>query len=197
MKIGLYGGTFDPPHNAHLALADWVQKKLELEYIYFIPAAIHACKSNAGLSPAPLRLKLVEKAIENKGRFRVSHIEIDRKDISYTVHTLQNFSKYEKLPDPDLYFIIGNDNLKDFHLWKDPEMILKLTKIVVIRRSAKDIEDVKSKYAQKVTFLESPIIDISASEIRENINRGHDVSELIPSSVLKLIDDYGLYREEK
>jgi nicotinate-nucleotide adenylyltransferase len=197
MRIGLYGGTFDPPHIAHLKLADWVQKELQLAYIYFIPTAIHALKNNSDLSPAFIRLKLVEAATEGYEGFKVSRIEIDRKEISYTIHTLQKFKKYEKLPESEIYYIIGIDNLADFQMWKEPDKIMDLARIVVIRRSGTDDQKINSKYIQKVTFLESPIIDISATEIRNKINLGIDVSDLLPPSVLKVINDYGLYRDRK
>ena len=197
MRIGLYGGTFDPPHIAHLKLADWVQKELQLAYIYFIPTAIHALKNNSDLSPAFIRLKLVEAATEGYEGFKVSRIEIDRKEISYTIHTLQKFKKYEKLPESEIYYIIGIDNLADFQMWKEPDKIMDLARIVVIRRSGTEDQKINSKYIQKVTFLESPIIDISATEIRNKINLGIDVSDLLSPSVLKVINDYGLYRDRK
>ena len=189
MRIGLYGGTFDPPHIAHLKLADWVQKELQLAYIYFIPTAIHALKNNSDLSPAFIRLKLVEAATEGYEGFKVSRIEIDRKEISYTIHTLQKFKKYEKLPESEIYYIIGIDNLADFQMWKEPDKIMDLARIVVIRRSVTNV--------QKVNFLESQIIDISSTEIRNKINLGIEVSDLLSPSVLKVINDYGLYRDRK
>ena len=195
MKIGLYGGTFDPPHNAHLNLADWVQKELQLDYIYFIPASIHACKNNADLSPAPLRLKLVEKAIAGYKRFKVSRIEIDREETSFTVHTLQQFKQYEKLPECELYYIIGIDNLIDFHRWKEPDVITKLTNIVVMRRSINDGHNLNIDYFKKAIYLESPIIDISATEIRKKIRSKIDVSQLVAPAVLKIINDNGLYSD--
>jgi len=195
MKIGLYGGTFDPPHNAHLILAEWVKKELDLDYIYFIPAAIHACKNNTDLSPALLRLKLVEKAIAGYKGFRVSCIEIDRKETSYTVDTLQQFKQYENLPECELFYIIGFDNLIDFHRWKEPDVIMKLVNIVVVRRSINDGHNLKNDYTQKVTYLASPIIDISATEIRKKIRLGIDVSDLLAPAVLKVINDNELYRD--
>ena len=197
MKIGLYGGTFDPPHNAHLKLAEWVREKLQLDYIYFIPAAVHACKNNSDLSPASIRLKLVEKAIEDYGRFRVSRIEIDRNEISYTVHTLEHFRQYEKLTGSQLFYIIGSDNLIDFHKWKEPDRIMKLAQIVVLRRSADQAKKSDDIYAEKVIYLNSPLIDISSTEIREKIGQGSDVSDLIPFAVSIIIDNYGLYRNQK
>jgi nicotinate-nucleotide adenylyltransferase len=197
MKIGLYGGTFDPPHNAHLKLADWVQKELGLDLIYFIPAAIHAIKNNTDLSPPHLRLNLVEKAIEGYKNFRVSRIEIDREETSYTVHTLQQFRQFENLADCNLFYIMGFDNLADFHCWKDPDIIMDLAKIVVIRRSVKEERFVDTEIAERVTYLDSPIIDLSATDIRNKIRSGIDVSDLVPSSVLRMVNEYGLYRDQK
>lgn len=195
MKIGLYGGTFDPPHNAHLNLAEWVKNELHLEYIYFIPASIHACKNNINLSPALQRQELVEKAIEGYKGFRVSRIEIERKDTSYTVDTLKQFKQYENLPDCELFYIIGIDNLIEFHRWKEPDVILKLVNVVVMRRSLNDPHSLKNDFAQNVTYLDSPIIDISATEIRNKIRLGVDVSGLIAPAVLKVINENGLYRD--
>ncbi len=195
MKIGLYGGTFDPPHNAHLDLAEWVQKKLQLDLVYFVPTAIHAFKNNIDLSPPQVRLQLVENAIIGHKKLKVSRIELDRPEISYTVHTLQKFKQYENLPDSELVYIIGFDNLAEFHRWKRPEEILKLAKVVVIRRSMEKIPDINTDIDKKVHYLDSPIIDISSTEIRNKIKRGIDVSNLVPTPVLKLIDEYGLYRQ--
>jgi nicotinate-nucleotide adenylyltransferase len=193
MKIGLYGGTFDPPHNAHLELASWVRKELDLEYIYFIPAAIHAFKNNERVSPPSVRVNLVERAIKNYAHFRISRIEVERKEISYTIHTLQRFRQYENLPDCELYYIMGYDNLADFHLWKDPEKIMRLAKIVVIRRSVQEKRPIRTEIDQNVIYLNSPLIDLSATEIRNKIKSGSDVSKLVPSSVLESIREYGLY----
>jgi nicotinate-nucleotide adenylyltransferase len=197
MKVGLYGGTFDPPHNAHLSLADWVQKYLGLTHLYFIPTAIHAFKNNSDLSPPLIRLKLVEKAIEGYKNFRVSRLEIDQQDTSYTVHTLQRFRQFENLSDCELFYIMGFDNFVDFHHWKDPDIIMDLAKIVVIRRALKEDRKVNPEITQKVTFLDSPLIDLSATDIRNKIRSGIDVSDLVPPAVLKIINEVGLYRDKK
>jgi nicotinate-nucleotide adenylyltransferase len=195
MKIGLYGGTFDPPHNAHLKLADWVQKELEIDIVYFIPAAIHAFKKNSDLSPPLLRLKMVENAITGYSKFRASRIEIDRPETSYTVNTVQNFRQFENLPDCELFYIMGYDNLAEFHRWKDPDIILNLAEIIVIRRSVEEEKEIDDKIADKVRFLDSPIIDLSSTDIRNMIKSGKDISYLIPSSVLGVVNEYELYRD--
>lgn len=195
MRIGLYGGTFDPPHNAHLKLAEWVRQKLRLDYIYFIPAAKHAFKKNSHLSPEDIRVKMVEAAVGENRHFRLSRIEMDRIGISYTVDTIRNFSQYENIPAAKLYYIMGIDNLAEFHRWKDPESITKLVKVVVIRRSAPDNKGIISRYRKKVMFLASPILDISATEIREMVKNGLDISDFVPAAVNKIIHEYGLYQD--
>jgi nicotinate-nucleotide adenylyltransferase len=194
MRIGLYGGTFDPPHNAHLKLAEWVRQKLRLDYIYFIPAAKHAFKKNSHLSPEDIRVKMVEAAVGENRHFRLSRIEMDRIGISYTVDTIRNFSQYENIPAAKLYYIMGIDNLAEFHRWKDPESIAKLVKVVVIRRSGPDNKGIISSYRKKVMFLASPILDISATEIREMVKNGLDISDLVPPAVNKIIHEYRLYQ---
>jgi nicotinate-nucleotide adenylyltransferase len=194
MRIGLYGGTFDPPHNAHLKLAEWVRQKLRLDYIYFIPAAKHAFKKNSHLSPEDIRVKMVEAAVGENRNFRLSRIEMDRIGISYTVDTIRNFSQYENIPAAKLYYIMGIDNLAEFHRWKDPESIAKLVKVVVIRRSGPDNKGIISSYRKKVMFLASPILDISATEIREMVKNGLDISDLVPPAVNKIIHEYRLYQ---
>jgi len=193
MRIGLYGGTFDPPHTAHIRLARWVRDKLDLEYIYFIPAAFHALKNNSKLSPAEIRYRMVQVATENEKKFKVSRIELDRKGISFTVDTLREFLEYENLPQSELFYIIGIDNLYDFHRWKDPAIIKKLATIVVIQREGGKKEDISSDITKDTLFLNSPIIDISATEIREEIKSGIYDKEKIPGRVLDVIKDLNLY----
>ncbi len=195
MQIGLYGGTFDPPHNAHVKLAEWVRQKLRLDFIYFIPAARHAFKKNSHLSPEHIRVKMVKAAISENKHFRLSRIEMDRNGISYTVDTIRGFSKYENIPAAKLYYIMGIDNLTEFHRWKDPESIAKLVQVVVIRRSVPDNPKVINRYKKKVTFLVSPIIDISATEIREMVNKGLDIFDFVSPAVNKVIREYRLYQD--
>ena len=138
---------------------------------------------------------MVEAAISENKHLRLSRIEMDRNGISYTVDTIRDFSKYENIPAAKLYYIIGIDNLAEFHRWKDPESITKLVEVVVIRRSALDNKSIISRYRKKVMFLASPIIDISATEIREMVKNGLDISDYVPPTVNKIIHEYGLYQD--
>lgn len=195
MRIGLYGGTFDPPHNAHLELAEWVRQELNLDYIYFIPAAIHAFKNNAELTPALIRYEMVQASIKQNEKFRVSRIEIDRENISFAVDTLRQFLNFENIADATLFYIIGYDNLSEFHLWKSYQSILKMCRVVLLRRSGEIDRKLISRYEEEIILLESPCINISATDIRKKISRGVDVLDSLPPAVLEVIQTYGLYKK--
>jgi nicotinate-nucleotide adenylyltransferase len=192
MRIGLYGGTFDPPHRAHLKLAEWVYQCLDLEYIYFIPAAIHAFKSKKHISSAELRFELVQAAIQPYPYFRISRIELDRPGTSYTIDTLHDFVSFENLKQSELFYIIGSDNLTDFRRWKNPDQILNLATLVVLRRAGGT--DKKRPEHKNIVYLDSPVIDISATEIRKKVKKGQDISALVPAAVNSLIQRFHLYQ---
>jgi len=193
-KIGLFGGTFDPPHNAHLKLAELVAKELTLNSVYFIPSARHPLKSNLRISPVEIRFKMLQKAIENYPIFKSSRIEIDRAEISYTIDTLKNFCKYEKLKDAALHFILGSDNLNEIHLWKDPEAIFQLAKIVVLLRPGSERSPILTKYKDQIKIIELPLYHISSTEIRNKIHTRQSVTDLVPSGVVEIINQYHLYQ---
>jgi len=195
MKIGLYGGTFDPPHRAHVELAEWVLAELGLDYIYFIPAAVHAFKDNLQITPEKIRLEMLEAATTGHENLRISQVELNRHGISFTVDTLREFLKFEDLPPAQLYYIIGLDNLVDFNRWKEPEMIMRLAKVIVVRRPGGAEKPLPEKYQNKMRFLNSPLIEISSTDIRQLVRLGQPISELVYPEVSELIDRYALYRK--
>ena len=192
MRIGLYGGTFDPPHWAHLKLAEWVYQCLDLECIYFIPAAIHAFKANKNISSADLRFDLVQAATRTYPHFRVSRIELDRPGTSYTIDTLHDFISFEHLKQSELFYIIGSDNLTDFRCWKNPDQILDLATLVVLRRAGGTDKNLPEH--KNIVYLKSPVIDMSATEIRKKVKNGQDISSLVPAAVNALIRKFHLYQ---
>jgi len=194
-KIGLFGGTFDPPHNAHLNLAHFVLKALKLDLIYFIPAALHALKNNISLTAQDKRYDMLCVAVENNDKFRVSKIELELLNTSYTVDTLRAFRDYEKLGNAELYYILGSDNLYEIHLWKNPEEIFHLAKVVVLRRPGYQDTSILEKYKDKITILQSPLYDISSSDIRRKIRKGISVKDYVPERVMEKIRAYKLYQK--
>jgi len=196
MHIGLYGGTFDPPHWGHLKLAEWVYQFLNLEYIYFIPAALHAFKGKQNMSPAERRYDMVLAAIRAHPHFRISRIEIDRPGTSYTIDTLTNFVAFEHLAQAELFYIIGSDNLTDFGRWKNPDQILELATLVVLRRAGSAGTGEIFPEHKNIVYAESPVIDISATEIREKVKNRQDISSLVPPAVSTIIQKYHLYQSD-
>ncbi len=195
MNVGIYGGTFDPPHNAHIKLVRFALKKLALDFLYIIPAKGHALKKNDRITPPEIRFELVKAAFSDQKNVRISRIELDGPDTSYTIETLERFGQYEQLENVNLYYLIGADNLQEIHLWKEPERILELARIVVLRRPGYQAFPAKFPSTDQLLFLDSPRITISSTEIRKRLRHGFTVEDMIPQSVLHLIEQYQLYRK--
>ena len=144
MKIGIYGGTFDPIHNGHIAIAKAVKTELGLDSLIFVVAADPPHKDVSGRTPAPIRLKMVELALENEEGLCASDIEIKRGGVSYTVETLEYFKgQYQGA---ELYFILGADMLSSFSSWYQPERILEFAKLAAVQRRGQmaDIDSLAS-----------------------------------------------------
>lgn len=167
MRIGILGGSFNPVHEGHLALARFAHSHLNLDHVYFVPSFETPLKSQKDLLPAPLRVKLLQKALKNRPEFSVSTCEIDREGKSYTVDTLKYFHK--KLgQEAVLYFLTGMDSLRNLSRWKSVGQIFKLCRFVVASRPGFKRMDTK------FPILEMPFDapDISSSEIRKNLKGG-------------------------
>ena len=189
----MYGGTFDPPHNAHLQLAKITAEQLALDALYFIPSAQHPLKNRSGISTVEVRIEMLEKALENYPMFRISQIERDRSDISYTIDTIKQFCEYERTGEADLYFIVGMDNIDEFHLWKNPDEIFREANVVALRRSGSENPPLLEKYKDRIIILDTPLIDISSTQIREKIRMGDNCHDLLPPGIPEIIKKYNLY----
>jgi nicotinate-nucleotide adenylyltransferase len=191
-KVGLYGGTFDPPHNAHIQLALYVLDRLQLDSLYFIPAAVHALKKNT-ITPAAIRNAMLQAAISDYSRLRVSTIELKRASVSYSIDTIKQFKQVEQLPlKTKLYYLIGMDNLHELHLWKNPQEIFRLAQVVILRRPGFRKQGLGIRYPQAI-FLESPLYPHSATDIRQRIKSGQAVTDLVPPKVWEIIREQRLY----
>ena len=193
--IGVYGGTFDPIHHAHLILAEWAINELHLDFVYFIPAYIHAFKTNTRLLSADIRYEMINAAIKDFPQFKVSRVEIDRLETSFTVDTLRNLKSYEFFNKSELIYLIGSDNLSEFPLWKNPEEILSLAKIGVFRRWKFEKPSIDCKYKNKIIILDSPLINISSTEIRKRIKENKPYRSLVPEGVFTIIEKRKLYKD--
>lgn len=191
-NVGIFGGTFDPIHNGHLITAQSVKELRHLQKIIFIPAFISPHKQHAKASSAQHRLNMLQLAIGDIPFFECSDFEIKQHTISYTIDTLREFKKYFDKID----LIIGYDNIFQFHTWKEPDEILKLANIVVLKRKSSHPIDYVDKYVESANFVETRGIEISATDIRNRVHAGLPIYYLVPEKVLEYINKNNLYKEE-
>ena len=214
MKIGIFGGTFDPIHWGHLRSAEEVSETFGLDYVYFIPASIPPHKRGQTYTPARDRLQMVRLAVARNPRFKVSTIEIERPGVSYSIDTVRELARRLK-PTDSLYFIIGLDAFREIATWKDYEEIFPLCNFIVTSRpGSKESDPLKGtgvavkklfcydfkrrnyrhRSGTRVHFIELTDIAISASEIRALVRQGKSIRYLEPSSVETYIKRRELYR---
>ena len=190
MRIGIYAGSFNPIHNAHLKIAEHIIDKGIVDRVVFVPAGDGYNKK--GLIEGIKRYEMIKLVVENNPKLSVSDVEIITKK-SYSYQTLDYFK--EKYINDEIYFVMGSDNLSEFHLWKRPEYILENYGIVVFLRNGQKVEEFKeySEY-EKIKFLEYND-RLSSTEIRKDIKEGkYDVVSLkIDEKVLSYIKENGLY----
>ena len=194
MKVCLFGGTFDPPHNGHLLIARAAREIFQPERIIFIPANIAPNKTEKIHSAAGHRIRMLELALLDEPASEVSAIELERGGISYSIDTIRVIKTQNNLSRSDLLFLIGADSLLELSTWRQPEDILTEAQVVVARRPGFDPAKVKPEYLEKVLFFESPLIPLSSSGIREIVRNGGRIDELVSPAVGEYIREYGLYR---
>lgn len=198
-KIGIMGGTFNPIHNGHLALAQAAYKFCELDEVWFMPSGVSYLKNSEEIAESKDRLAMTRQAVEGVPHFRCSDIEVRRLGNTYTADTLRDLK--EAYPQDSFYFILGADSLFGLPSWKEPAVIAGLCTLVTVVR---DEVDMKSLLQQKL-FLEETFhaqimlvpfqrCDISSSMIRKRISEGKDISELLPEKVEAFVKAHGLYR---
>ncbi len=198
MKTGILGGTFDPIHKGHLAVAEEVRLRLNLDEVVFIPVGHPWRKAGSPILPAEHRIEMVRLAIVDRPSFRVSTIEVDREGPSYTVNTLEELQSGPGSED-EIYFIVGWDSLADLPSWKAPERIIRLCHLVAVPRPGcfpPDLTSLETSVpgiSERVILLDGPEVDVSASQIRERVARGLSISGLVPEAVERYIREHGLY----
>ena len=185
-RIGLFGGTFDPIHIGHTIVAEWLQFKLELNEIHFIPNSIHPFLKRENVTDASHRLRMLELALQDYSFFRICRYEIEKKDISYSVETIRYYA--DQKPAARLFFLMGGDNVEEFHLWKNSEDIFQLATVVVFNRKNQTIQN-----ADKFTYIQNPLIEISSSLIRNHIKSGLPYQSFLHPHVYEYIKHNKLY----
>jgi nicotinate-nucleotide adenylyltransferase len=195
-RIGIFGGTFNPVHMAHLITAEDVCSQMSLDKVLFIPAANHPLKDSSGITDFSHRMKMVELAIKDNEKFEASDIEqeISGNGKSFTVNTLMKLREYYKDESVKLYLVIGMDNLIDLDKWKDPGKLFMLSEVVVFNKPNYFIQDVKNEFGRQVTFVPVKNIDITATDIRQRIKEGKPIKYLVTPEVEKFIIENKLYK---
>ncbi len=190
MRIGILGGSFDPIHKGHLALAQESAKQFNLDKILFIPASHPPHKKeDHHLTSAPLRARMIALAIQDDPRWELCDLELRRPGVSYTVDTLRELRKLYPQPH-ELFFIAGADSFNDLKDWKEPKELLKLCEwIVAPRPSSKLPEPLPSGFH----LLKIAPILVSATELRSRIERGEDISEWVPEKVRDYMKKQKIY----
>ena len=198
MKTGVLGGTFDPIHKGHLAVAEEVRLRLNLDEVLFIPVGRPWRKAGSPILPAGHRVEMVRLAIAGRPSFNLSTIEVDREGPSYTIDTLEELQSGPGSGD-EILFIVGWDSLTDLPNWMAPERIIRLCQLVAVPRPGYFPPDLQSLEAgipgisERVILLDRPEVDVSASQIRERVARGLPISGLVPEAVEQYIREHGLY----
>lgn len=197
MKTGILGGTFNPIHNGHLYMAFEAKETLNLDRIIFVPNYIPPHKEAMDRDPEDV-LNMIKLAIENYDDFHLSTYELMKKGLSYTYETLEYFTKI--YPNDEIYFIIGEDSYVNFSSWRNPEIIMKLSKLVVIQRELVGADKMRDsvrffeEHHYEPIILDTLILEVSSSDIRERIKNKREIGYLVPSKVRDYIDEHGLYR---
>ena len=183
-KIGIYGGTFDPIHHAHLILAREAREMLALEKIIFVPAAISPGKDSP-VASAEMRLSMLRAAIKGETGLVVDECELNRPPPSYTIDTIEEIRRREA--DSEIYYLIGEDNLSGLANWHRFDRLQKMVRFVVLDRTG-----TQTNHPYQVVHRR---IDISATEIRKRIASGRSIRYLVPPAVEEIIRQSNLYRE--
>lgn len=190
MRIGLFGGTFDPPHHGHLIVASDVFAALGLTRLLFIPSAVHPFKRSRVQASAGLRAEMIRAAVRGDERFGVDELELHRPGPSYTVDTLR--AMRDRCPDAELYLVIGADNVREFPLWHEPGEILRLARLAAVSRSG---EPVGADDGVPVVPVPVTRVDISSTEVRRRAAAGESIRYLVPDAVREIVLREGLYRD--
>lgn len=197
-RLGIIGGSFDPPHLAHLLMAETVREALRLNLVLFLPAAQQPLKAGKPATAVEHRLAMTRLAIENNDCFGLSSVDIERPGPSYTADTLRLLRNQwgENCP---MWFIIGADSLATLPKWRDPAGIIQLSRLAVVRRPGVtvDIEALERQIPgvkEGVDWVDAPLVDISSTDIRQRVRDGRSIRYRVPEAVREYIEANRLYR---
>lgn len=192
MRLGVFGGAFDPVHTGHLVLASECRQQLALDAVWLVPSGSPPHKDPGGLADAGTRVEMLELATAGDPGLVVSRIEIDREGVSYTVDTLETIAASD--PGCELFLLLGADSVADLANWYQPERICELARVVAVNRGGTTSKTaVTGCRVEEVTM---PAIDVSSRDIRHRIRQGRSIRHLVPRAVEAYLDEHALYNDD-
>jgi nicotinate-nucleotide adenylyltransferase len=201
MRLGLFGGTFDPVHFGHLLLAEQCREHCALDEVWFLPSGAPPHKTSADISAGQMRTEMLEFATSGHPAFQINTMELERKGPTFTVETLKELAEADS--SRELFFLIGADSLNDFPSWREPARILEYANVVAVNRGNEPIADLDAVAARiggdalaRLRTVTIPGIDFSASDLRRRVRQGKSIRFMTPRAVEVYIAEHRLYVEE-
>jgi nicotinate-nucleotide adenylyltransferase len=199
MRLGIFGGTFDPVHYGHLLLAEQCREQCRLDQIWFVPAGVPPHKVSQTIAPGRARAEMLELAVAGHESFRVDRREIDRKSPCYTVDTLREIRAQD--PTSEIHFLMGGDSLLDFPTWREPRGIVELARLAVVNRHSEIAPSVLESLRTvlgpelfgRIQNIAFPGIEVSSSDIRSRIRERRSIRFMTPRAVECYIEQNHLY----
>ena len=196
-RIGLFGGTFDPPHLGHLVLAELTADALGLDTVWFVPAANPPHKQGRDITPVMRRLEMLRLALADNPRFYLSRIDVDRQGPHFSVDMVA--LAQAQRPAAQWYFLMGSDSLRDLPTWHQSKKLVNLCRLAVLQRPGMEpdmasLEAVLPGLEARVEFIDGPGIGITATEIKGRVRAGRTIRYLVPDAVHAYIYEHGLYQ---
>jgi len=193
MKVGLFFGTFNPIHVGHLTIANHLAENSDLDQVWFVVTPHSPFKKKNSLLDNNQRLEMVYRATKDYDKLKPSDIEFNLPQPNYTINTLIHLE--EKFPSHEFCLIMGEDNLKSFHKWKNYQMILETHNIYVYPRISKGMVETQFDKHQKIHHVDSPIMELSSTFIRKSIKAGKNVRPMLPENVWEYLDEMNFYKK--
>jgi nicotinate-nucleotide adenylyltransferase len=198
MRLGIFGGTFDPVHYGHLLAAEQCREQCRLDEVWFVPAAVPPHKAGVEISPGKARAEMLELAVAGLPQFRVSRMELERDGPSYTVDTLAVLRRDD--PTRELFLILGADSLADFATWREPRRVAELATILAVNRGrvTPDVsaaaQQLGREFQALVQVVEMPAVDLASTDIRRRVREGRSIQFMTPRAVDLYLRQHNLYR---
>lgn len=206
MRLGIFGGTFDPPHLGHLILAEEARDQLNLDRVLWVVAGQSPLKLGRQISPAKVRAEMVQAAIAGNAALALSRIDLDRPGPHYSVQTLDLLAR--ELPGAQFYFLMGEDSLRDLPRWREPQRLIQQTRLAVMARPRTpegaadsgaellaELEKAVPGVSQRIDWVRSPQLEIASSDIQRRIREGRPVRYMLPAGVIQIIEREKLYQK--